>query len=152
MFRFLHELIKLLLVCLSYCCDHVNSLSLCSHTAGPEAHSGDFSPTHQLSWWKQEGYLWWKELREPHAACLRLWRFCSLKYRACSSHCCRHRASCSRLRDNWSAAMRDRLDKWVDNVGRAMNVNYYQDKKTKNIFKVLLFKTGTSKLHMESQA
>lgn len=68
-------------------------------------------------------YLCWKEPRELHTACQWLRTLCSLKYRACSSHCWRHRASCSRCRASCSASIRDRLGRWTEHVGRAISLN-----------------------------
>ncbi|KAG7244048.1 hypothetical protein INR49_006209 [Caranx melampygus] len=56
------------------------------------------------------------ECRELHAACFWLRTLCSLKYRACNSHCCRNRASCSRCRASCPASTRDRLGIWAERI------------------------------------
>lgn len=70
-------------------------------------------------------YLCWKECRELHTSCLWMRTLCSLKYRACCSHCCRLRPSCSRCRASCPASTLERLGTRAERVGRAMLLSWF---------------------------
>lgn len=59
---------------------------------------------------------------ELHATCLSVRTFISFQFRACSSHCSRSRAACSRCLAMCAASTRDRLGGRPWRLGRAMEL------------------------------